>query len=927
MNPVAASQITILDPNSLKSQALKDVKDPAKLISLFENIIKSKQPEALTDILFKNIHLLDDKKKFNNDQIITIMYLILQLPSHKDEDWDFFYKHLSYENVFLMLRYANEIGNSLIREKCLKCIEDHLGVRAYHIVKASSKDELLVIRINRPKVSFKELSKEIKKLKIICNVKIFLRPTTACDLFSIKNFLEVHGENIDILDIMEFVINEDFLKTVVKYCVNLAKLEITLKTNLNSLNDLHQLKNLTDLSFSGSDLEYLPKLPRNLTHLDLSYMPKLKKLPFLSEKLKTIILNGCVEINALPAVSKNLEKMDISHCRKLVDDYRIDYLVEVFSSNIKQGLKLYPWFAIKDRTKFGAKLMSRLTPATIMAHYETIKKVLPMAVHSYLLVPIINSDVQFFLNHIDDFSFENLGKEITNQAPLLKKCKNLMLTQLCEEKFSENSSVDISYETNHSDDSDDQIEIDNIDFNTDYSFDSDEIYTGETSEIKEISLDQLLTLFDEINFTNPELPFYTNPQYLNIDGVKKDIQDLRKGIEKLLYYINERSIYQGVPHDSKNPKDKEIRENWYLRLEGQLQEILQLCKVEENKPFVSTELIRLGMAGENCGTRWVHESADIILSLKSNIPKVENIYDLTLDIITEYIREIIGKLTLDFTPELEGLMQPHYFNYIAKIFQKMGQLPSNISFDDDDDMLGSDDLAKDMIKEKIHEYLHPLHIAKFVQDKIADTLKTKPTLAELILIPFTEYATSKLKNQIKEIESTLNEKKLSCGLNIAGFKLKHCKITKAVLEDDTTALTLFKRTDAMKVSEIKQNLIKQTAENEKSKKRKATTELIEGNQRGGKKQKTSDEALYDDNIEELKKYEAYLKNPEQFNEELSILGSTIAHQNIRFEIEELISSYLAENNLCTNNIDDGFVNVSFEGTLVLLEQLSLLVKK
>jgi len=926
MIPVAASQTITLDPNSLRNQIKKN-KSPTEVISLFERILKSEKPETFTDNLFTNIYLLDDKNKFNTDQITTLMYLTLQLPSLKSEDWDFFYKHLSYENVFLMLDYANEKGNSLIREKCLNCIEDHLGVKAYYLVKASSKVEHLVIRINKPKVTLKKLSTEINKLKLIYNVKIFLRPSSDYDLLSIKKFLEVQGEIIDTLDFMEFVINDDFFKTVLKFCVNLVKLEIPLNnTTLNSLNDLHNFKSLSELSFSGSNLDHLPKLPRNLTYLDLSYMPKLKKLPILPEKLKTIILNGCVEINALPAISKNLEKMDVSHCRKLVDDYRIDYLMEVFSSNIKQGLKLYPWFAIKDRKKFGRMLMTRLTPASIMAHYETIKKVLPMAVHSYLLIPIINSDVQFFLKHIDDFSLEHLEQEITNQSPILKKCKDLMLAQLCEEQFSENNFIDYSFDTNHSDDSDDQVEIDDTDFNIDYRYDLDEFSMGETSEIKEISLDHLLTLFDAINFSNPELPFYVNTQYLNIDGNKKDIQDLRKGIEKLLNYIDGRTIYQGVPHDSKNPKDEEIRENWYLRLEGQLQEIIKLFEEEENKPLISNELIRLGMAGENCGTRWVNECADIILSLKSNIPEVDNIYDLTLGFLSDYIREIIGKLTMEYTPELEGMMQPHYFNYIAKIFQKMGQLPSAVNIDYDDDMLSSDDLAKEIIKEKIREYLHPLRIAKFVHEKIADLLKTKPILAELILIPFTEYATLKLKNQIKEIEATLQEKQLSCGLNIAGFKLKNCKITKAVLEDDTTALTLFKRTDAMKVSEIKQNLIK-ISENEKSKKRKATTELIEGNQRGGKKQKTSDEIMYDTTLEEIKKYEAYLKNPIQFEPELSILGSTIAHQNIRFEIEELISCYLAENNLCTNRIDDGFVDVSFEGTLVLLEQLSLLVEK
>lgn len=934
MNPVTSSQTKTLDPNSLKDHVPKHIKDPAKLILLFEKTVKTEQQETTIDALFKNIHLLDDKKKFNNDQIITLMYLTLQLPWHRDEDWDFFNKHLSYENVFLMLDHANKIGNSLIREKCLNCIEDHLGLMTYYLVNVYSKNEQLVVKINKPKVNFKTLSTEINRLKLIYKVKIFLRPSPACDLLSVKNFLEVQGEVIDILDIMEFEkINDDFFKTILKFCVNLSKLEVTLKnTNLDSLNDLHHLKSLTDLSFSGSDLVHLPKLPKNLTHLDLSYMPKLQKLPILSEKLKTIILKSCFEIKALPAVSKNLEKMDVNHCRKLNDDYRVDYLIEVFSSNIKQGLQLYPFFGIKNMHKLGRMLMTKLTPASIIAHYETIKKTLPMTVHSYLLVPIINSDIQFFLNHMDDFSFCDLDREITDKAPILKKSKDLMLTQLCEEHFSENNSIDISYNTNDSDnsnDTDDQVEIDETEIdNVGFNIDSlDEVTMEGTPEIEEVSLDRLLTLFDAINFSNPEMPFYVNPQYLTIDGVKKDIKDLRKGIETLLNYIKGRIIYQGVPHDSKNPEDEEIRENWYLRLEGQLQEILKLFDIEENKPLIANELIRLGMAGDNCGTRWVNESADIILSLKANLPKVDNIYDLTLGFISDYIREIIGQLTMEYTPELEGMMQPHYFNYIAKIFSKIGQLPSDVGFDEDDDMLTSDDLPKDIIKDKVREFLHPLRIAKFVQDKIAETLKTKPILGELILIPFTEYATLKLKKQIKAIEDTLKEKQISCGLSIAGFKLKNCKITKAILEEDTTAILLFKKTDALKVLEIKQTLTKQASEKEKSNKRKATTELIEGAQRGGKKHKTSEEVMYDENVNELKKYEFYLHNPAEFSEELATLGSTIAHQNIRFEIEELISSYLAENNLCTNNIDDGSVDVSFEGTLVLLEQLSILIEK
>jgi len=821
---------------------------------------------------------------FNPFQTVEIMIeacKIYELLSEKkrNEILYFFTHHLNDDNVYSCLTYAREEAVTDLRLICLEYIQVNTGIIIKDLIGSP-----LLISINEPKISFDELSFHINSLSRIYHrhieIKLNLDNPTLKDL---ENFLINHGHFIKSLTLDG--IDDNFLENLINYVPNLVRVNIrSEKIKNRGLTHLKNLNELKKLSICCKNLSQLPNilpfkleilylgicynltsdsinLPNSLKVLTLHYCTKLRVLPILPEGLISLDVRFCKNLVSISELPQSLEFIDFLNC----DSLKVDELLRVLSSlldlNFAKGVEIAAQLNIRDFVKLSKLIFEKATLEHIVKHFLDIQMAVGSEEMSPFMIKIFKEDFNHFIENLELFSLADMPQEIFENEPNWKKLSSCAINK---RSLSNKINNDMS------------LELD---------------------DIPGIEIDELLTLFEAINFTDKTSPGFIDSSKLNLDGEPTRIQTLRKGMKLLLKYIAKQENHLGVP------KDDHERIQWYKKLEIALKHVIKLANESSELTTVNNEISNIGAVGYRCGSRWMKESSDAIKNLKDNItPDIEGINELIYSWLEGYIQGIVEQMILEYSEVVGRSLQPHLFNYIAKVMIGEGFSLSNMIVDIDDVFIP--DLIKqiphDEIKERINTYFIPINLAKFIRNQIHDLLKIKPAFGDLILIPFQEYAERKLEPKIKEIYHSLEKKQLINGIIKVNSLLNENRILDAILNDNKIELELINRTDRMTLVRLSQ--------------------VIKGLEQEEKLTKMEEVAL------NLNYYKSLLENREEFKEDIKTLGNLVANNQIRFEIDELVNEYLESENLVRVNLDTYEVKVTLIGALKLLEHLQFLYK-
>jgi len=854
--------------------------NPENLVQYFKYLINQPNENKLTNtsLIYKisaSIERISSDGKLNENQEKIIQEIInknneLKIP------------------IYIELKKAKEQNNYEQMNLQFEFLQKKLGIEV------AFDSGLLLIEIKKPKISFDILSGIVENLcKIFEDVSIKLIPSVNINLSNLRKFLNVNGESIDLIDLfsvpyLETNIDDDLVKKIISCCPNLESLSLNSDVLTNkAFYGLEYLNHLRICEITSSELTDLrDRLPESIETLILDGNPFLKKLSNQLPNLIELNLSGCENLKEIPLLPETLQSINLSNCNSLDDDkHRLPALSSLLNSNFKQGLKLYKNFYFDCDKKLGKLITETISLKLIKENFLSIKLILPENSFKLITLKLINEDFDFFLENMGGFSLKNLDKEVMEKNPKWELLHKYRLKSANMFKLTPSIENEIIFK-----------------------------------DIPEIHLDELLNLYDSINFTSKEKLYFVDPKSLTMDGDKAYVKMGKNGIQLLLSRIENKQEYEGVPDDELE------RHEWYIRLTHAIKLFISLAKNESDKLLVSNELIRLSMAGHKCGGRWFKESVDCIKALSSNYTlKIEGLSELIAFWMEEYKQGVMEAITMDFASEIGNSLQPHIFNLVASMMKSENiPLSNEMTIDLQDDLIPQELLSDDEIKIQLQTYLNPIKLAKFLKDKINEELLLKPNLGLEVLVPLKEYAANQHQMEIQELENSIELKKIEFGVKNATASLNNNLMIQAILTDNQSAIANFKKTQPLQFRPLLQELsIPETEENNSHKRKRELIEPID-DQRLAKKQK---------NESEISKYTALLQNQEEYTEELKALGNNNAYQEIRFAKDNLINEYLEDQKLVT--ITEEFdsekgmeveIVLSLDGTLAILEHLQCIEK-
>jgi hypothetical protein len=393
-----------------------------------------------------------------------------------------------------------------------------------------------------------------------------------------------------------------------------------------------------------------------------------------------------------------------------------------------------------------------------------------------------------------------------------------------------------------------------------------------------LSIEELLSLFDHINFTNPDSSDYIPPQRVKLDGAPSTVEKLKGGIQLLIDRIKNQSPYTAVP------SNEEERKKWYQQLEYVLKKVIELSKEKESsdKMLVSMELMRLGAAGNNCGSRWLREGQDIIQSLLGNWDQaianqgINGKIDFWLD---TYKTGIVQQLTLDFTSQMGRAMQPHIFHYVGKVMMDQGIALSNDMMIDTHDAFLSEveqRIGKQTVINQINSYFLPLPFAHFIKGKIEEELMVNPNFSESIVNTMRGYGETQISQEFQVLDNSLEEKKLEYGIKKTQELLANAQAQNAMLNNDTALIAqLEKANPHLKVANMQFKQQLKTFSNEQK------------------------QQLLIENNKNIQQHKNWLNNQNQFSAQLKDMGTVRATQELRSAKDEKIDAWLSDKRLLT----------------------------
>lgn len=193
-----------------------------------------------------------------------------------------------------------------------------------------------------------------------------------------------------------------------------------------------------------------------------------------------------------------------------------------------------------------------------------------------------------------------------------------------------------------------------------------EAITIPTSQ-KEENLDDLLTMFDKINFTDRKKPGYVNPTALKNDRFLTTIHDLRIGLKTYIHNLKNRTPLKLTLKDF---EDAIGSKTYYNNLINQANIIINKIKNPEfDKDIQSSVLIDLAAAGSHeCAARYKGDTSRWCLdllkleaaSIKSIAP--ETIIDSIDKILIKFRESSIDTVVAKLMQKESNPMGPHYKN-------------------------------------------------------------------------------------------------------------------------------------------------------------------------------------------------------------------------------------------------------------------------
>lgn len=257
-----------------------------------------------------------------------------------------------------------------------------------------------------------------------------------------------------------------------------------------------------------------------------------------------------------------------------------------------------------------------------------------------------------------------------------------------------------------------------------------------------VELNELLVLFEEINFSDKNTPLFIDLRnFLEDSGEFVDQEYLTQGLQNILSRIASKEKYSGVPSDDQD------RFQWYDKLESLLKHLIKQGKTIalEKKLRFQNELISIAIGGHHCGERWLGTVLEALESLQERI----HIEDLSLesamihwlDSYKEGFIQTVANLFKKPNPALE----PHYKNRISLFLLKHQFSLKNEAFINlKDSYIDETNVSDECIQGFIDICFHPLMIAKYIRNHIHESSKENPGFIPTVLVPFHECAKERL---------------------------------------------------------------------------------------------------------------------------------------------------------------------------------------
>lgn len=230
------------------------------------------------------------------------------------------------------------------------------------------------------------------------------------------------------------------------------------------------------------------------------------------------------------------------------------------------------------------------------------------------------------------------------------------------------------------------------------------------------TVERLLTLFKEINFTDPSKSNYVNPQKIvNEYGNLMSPKTLEECLELLCDHIKHRKARVGTPP----PNTQEIK-FFYEKLEYYLKHItFQLDKMD-NTTERAFHLIDIALSAEFCGMRWLGDSYD-----KHHFLHHPN----TFITLKDYIYQELTDFRFGIVLLISGDDVHDYSRTIRLLGARIG-LPGSLDMAEINDRLRPNDKgvsSKYMYKDFMNAY-NPHRIYELVESLLNAMIKNKPEL-------------------------------------------------------------------------------------------------------------------------------------------------------------------------------------------------------
>lgn len=716
----------------------KIVTDSVEFMDLFRDLLDSDRlPFGLNEISLKFLKRMYDCFEFikaeiqhDEDELRSLtnlekryLFFLANRNKHRKMmlEMHSFANDLNFKNILLFIRCAKILEDSQSIASGFSWIEDSFPIKIKYegemleiSLKLSENDN---IKSKKFSIFMKELI-EIFNHKITFNVSLQYTKSKKKEL---KRLIDKLGNQIYKLSIKSNEKMRSLLESVFNQCKNLH--HFSLKGPFSSMKRIGDLESLKTLQIESETLIKLEgPFQESLVKLKLKKCPQLKEILAIPPKLKKLTIENCQNLSKFHfSVPTTLDIMEITHCKSFTRDNAYTFLIEVFKGNLLQGLKFLPsLLPIHPNEKIQKDILNILKqfyPRGIKEHLSLFFHVWNSTFFSKMMAQfLITEDFESMLDYFEPIFLSTTLKSEIRDLDQVKKISSYQYVDQLSKNLKMINEIQI---------------VDH----------------------PEISICQLLDLFDEVNRENG-----FNYKIVEDDGTVHDLKYVQEGISKLISHIEREEIVLGVP------KDEKERNEWYQRLSNLIKQFIYLAThaTIDKKQQVSRELISIGIGAYHCGERWL---GDLIASLEALSDEckisLESLEENIIEWMDLYKTGFMSDMNIFFSKRIGAINGPHIQNKTAMCLKKEGFSLKNQNFITlNDDLIADELIQENEIIEKIGRYFHPLMIIKYIRGKIHEECRMNPQFTAHVLVPFEDLAKRIIIEENIDIETQKTPSKL-----------------------------------------------------------------------------------------------------------------------------------------------------------------------